>query len=384
MKRTMAILLAAILAVSLLTACGASNSTADQGLGYGYSSGGGNTAPAAAPAPSASPGVLYNAMSAAKTGYDYEYDYDYEYPDTGEMIETQVEVGRYDGENHSDVSGTLPEAGGMAEKIIYTANADIETIDFDASIEMVDELIRLNNAFIEYSYQSGRNFAQSYYGYQTYRTANYTIRVPKERFNAMKDNLDILGNVTSLSTNAENITSQFRDMESLLASYRIQEERLLAMLEKTDTVTDMITIESRLAEVRYSIESYTSTLNNWQTQVDYSTLTLFIREVEKLSETVPIQRSYWQQVGDGLQATTRNVGEFFTQLFKWIVVNLPVLAILAIIVIVIVLLVKRGRNKKRKLRNYNNNYGNNYNNNNNSANIGDNSNNSENNGNNSP
>ena len=361
MKRIIAVLLAAFLAASLLTACGASGSSKADSAMYGYSGGGGAPAPGgAAPSASTSPNALYNMMS------DNEYDYGNDYPESAAMIEAAMEVGRYEGENQSgvsDVSGTLPQAGGMAEKIIYTANADIETVDFDASIGMVDELIRLNNAFIEYSYQSGRNFSQSYYGYQTYRTANFTIRVPKERYNAMKDSLDVLGNVTSLSTNAENITAQFRDMESLLSSYRIQEERLLAMLEKTETVTDMITIESRLAEVRYSIESYTSTLNNWQTQVDYSTLTLFIREVEKLSETVPIQRSYWQQVGDGLQSTTKRVGQFFTEFFKWIVVNSPVLAILAIIIIVIVMLVKRGSKKKRdRINSYRNNSENNGNN----------------------
>ena len=352
MKRTTAILLAAILAASLLTACGSSSDSyfgASESVNMSMS-----IAPQAAPMPSASSGaaydfaepeVLYAAMSEGGTGAAPQMQ--------GEM---------FDEDSSSDPYGTLPDAGsgGLAEKIIYTAYADIETVDFDETIEMVNELISFNNAFIETSYQGGRNLTQSHYGYQTYRTANFTLRVPKERFRAVTDDLDILGNVTSLSTNAENISSQFRDVESRLSSYRIQEERLLAMLEKSDTVADMITIESRLADVRYSIESFTSTLNNWQNQVDYSTLTLFIREVEKLSETVPIQQTYWQQVGSGLQSTTRGVGEFFTEIFKWLIVNLPVFAILAIIAIVIVIVVKKKIKKRRMLYNYGNNINNNY------------------------
>ena len=356
MKKTMAILLATFLAISLLTACGRSSDNGAPLLMNSYSASGGSSMAYSVPQASSSP---------AQTGsgaYDYDRTEVYAMETgTGTMPEAPpMPDDIYDGDS---LFGTLPEAGsgGLSEKIIYTANADIETVDFDSTLEMVNDLLSFNNAFIENSYLGGRNYAQSYYGYQVYRTANYTLRIPVDRFKAVVDNLEILGNVISKTTNAENITAQFRDTSSRLTSYRIQEERLLAMLEKSETVTDMITIESRLADVRYSIESLTSTLSNWQNQVDYSTLTLYIREVEKLSETMPIQRTYWQQVGDGLQLTTRNVGEFFTNLFKWIVVNSPVLVILAIIVIVIVVIIKRKRSKKRKLYEYYNSNNNNNN-----------------------
>ena len=63
------------------------------------------------------------------------------------------------------------------------------------------------------------------------------------------------------------------------------------MLEKAETVADMITIESRLSEVRYNIESVTSQLNNWQHQVDYSTINLSIYEVKELSPEIAIPRT---------------------------------------------------------------------------------------------
>ena len=191
---------------------------------------------------------------------------------------------------------------------------------------------------------------QSYHGYKTYRTASFTIRVPKDRFDSVTGNLEALGNVTTLRTDAQNITAQFYDTDSRLTSYRIQEERLLAMLESADNVTDMISLESRLSDIRYNIETLTSTLRNWQSQVDYSSVSLYIYEVERYTEIVPVQqRTYWQQIGDGLTATTKNVGEFFMNLFKWLVINLPVLGILAIIAVVIIIIVRR-RVKKDKLR----------------------------------
>ena len=123
------------------------------------------------------------------------------------------------------------------------------------------------------------------------------------------------------------------------------------MLEKADTVADMITIESSLADVRYNIESLTSTLKNWQGMVDYSSLTLFIREVEELTEIVPIRQSYWQQIGEGIRSTMRSIGDFFKNLFKWVVVNLPVLVIIAVIVVLCVIAIRIRIRKRRKAKN---------------------------------
>lgn len=239
-------------------------------------------------------------------------------------------------------------SGGLAEKIIYSAYAGIETIDFDESIKKVYELIESCGAFIESSNITGRNYTQTYYDWQTYRFASFSIRVPSDRLDEMIERLAIIGNVTSTSREAVNITSEFYDTQSRLNAYRTQEERLLSMLSKAETVADMIEIEGRLAEVRYSIESMTTTLRNWQNQVDYSTLSLQISEVEKMTEIKPIQRSYWQQISEGLSDTLTSVGDFFKDLFKWLVINFPVLIILAVIVVLAVIIIRRSIRRKRQ------------------------------------
>jgi hypothetical protein len=253
----------------------------------------------------------------------------------------------------SDESGVVPITAPvtddrLAEKIVYTVSADIESLNFDETINGVYELLAFNMGFVESSYVGGRNHEARFHGWQTYRHANFTLRVPVDRLNAITANLEELGNVTSLRSDAVNITAQFTDTQARLSSLRIQEERLLDMLRRAEDVPDMIAIEERLSNVRYQVETITATLRNWQNQVDYSTLHLFIREVEIYTEVTPVQqRTYWQQIGDGLQTTTRSVGQFFMNLFKWLVINLPVLAILAVIAVIGVIIVKR---KMRRLK----------------------------------
>jgi hypothetical protein len=246
----------------------------------------------------------------------------------------------------SDEDGTGLTGGNTAstlsaEKIIYSYSATVETTKFDETLGNLNTMLGQYGAFIETSYVSG-----SKYGYDNFRSASYTIRVPVKNFAALTGGLDTLGNVYNENTTSDNITAQFTDTESRLNTYRTEESRLLSMLDKADTVEDMIAIEARLSDVRYQIESLTSMLRNWQNEVDYSTVTLYINEVEELTDQLSTQRTYWEKIGDGFNATLKGIGDFFKGLFMVLIVASPVLLILAVIAVVVVILVRRSTRKR--------------------------------------
>ena len=323
MKKAISILLCTIFLTMLLTACGAGYNSPDA-----MWAGGNSSAPQAMPAPA---------------------------PEMPEAEYYMDDMGDWDAPSEAQSeSGILPVSApvteGMSEKIIYSVYANIETMSFEETVENVHTLMARYSAFIENSSVSGVNYESRYRGWNEYRRAYYSLRVPKDRLNAITADLDILGNVTNLTSNAENITSQFFDTQSRLNTLTIQEERLLTMLSKAEDIPDLIAIEERLGEVRYQIEALTTTLNNWQNQVDYSYLTLEIWEVEQFTEITEIHRTYWQQIGDGFMSTVRGVGSFFKDLFRWLIVSAPVLVILAVIAFVIFIIVRRSiraSNKKR-------------------------------------
>ena len=270
-------------------------------------------------------------------------------PDTEEWVSEESTADNASGETGGGVIAGTGIQVNLSDKIIYTAWADIETTEFENSIDAVYTLLDKFNAFVESSYVSGNSYANEYYGRQSYRDAEIVIRVPRENYAALTSELSVLGNVLSINSSSQNITTQYTDTESRLETYRIEEDRLQDMLEKAETVEDMITIESRLSEIRYYIESLTSTLRDWDNEVNYSTVTVNLREVKKLTEQLPVQRTYWEEIGDGIMSTLRSVGEFFKELFKFIFVSLPVLVILAVIVVVVIVIIVKSR-KKRKNR----------------------------------
>jgi hypothetical protein len=259
--------------------------------------------------------------------------------DAAEAEEPSAEFSSGGGIAGEGTDNSALDAGQLdTDKIIYSAYAEIETVDFDESLKALDQMIGRLGAFVESSAVTGNNYG---YGGRSARSAEYTVRVPRECFEEMTGSLSTLGNVPYSSTKSDNITPRYTDTESRLKAYRIEEERLLAMLEKTATVEEMLSIEDRLTEVRYNIESLTSAIQGWDSLIRYSTVSLRIYEVAEYTEEVPAQRGYWQQVGDALRGSLEGLGRFFQWLLKALIAALPVLIVLSAVIVPVALLIRR-------------------------------------------
>lgn len=232
-----------------------------------------------------------------------------------------------------------------SDKVIYSGTAEIETLEFDKTLEDLSKLIADCGGFVQSSNITGNDFNTSYYGGKSYRSAEYSIRIPADKFKSVTESLSTLGNVPYSSTNAENITMQYRDSEARLVARQAEEKRLIELLSNAKTVEEILQIESRLSDVRYNIESLTSQIENWDNLVSYSTLQLNIREVTLYTDNAPATLSYGEQLKDGFLRSLQALGRFFKGFFRYFVAALPVLFILAIVAVVVVVIVKATKKK---------------------------------------
>ena len=318
MKKTFSLLLALVMLLSL-AGCGSAAKT--------------SSSPAYAPAPAA--------------GYDGGYAFDYAVEEPAMMAE-EAEYGGFSSSNSAAGSAALsgseadktPEAGDIAvDKIIYSANATVETTDFDGTIEKLEAMIAGYGGFIESSSVSGNNYYYSSHGYASSRSADYRIRIPSRDFASVMNSLSTLGNVPYSNTYTENITSQYYDAQARLEAYRTEEKSLLEMMEKAETVEDLLQIQDYLSDVRYHIESMQSKLTNWDRQVSYSTISVSVQEVQEYTPEAKL--SFGQQLSLALSRGLKSVGEFFRDLLLWLLEALPALILLAAIVVLVVFLVRR-------------------------------------------
>ena len=170
--------------------------------------------------------------------------------------------------NTTAARGTESEAPSEnPDKIIYSADATVETTAFDETIGKVSALVEQFGGWIESSSVSGSNYYQKARGTASTRDASYTLRIPSGRFRELMDSLSGLGNIPYSHIYTENVTAQYYDVQAHLKAYQTQETRLLEMMELAETVEDVIILEDRLTELRYKIESLQSSLNNWDRRV---------------------------------------------------------------------------------------------------------------------
>ena len=141
------------------------------------------------------------------------------------------------------------------------------------------------------------------------------------------------------------VTLSYVDTESRIKALKVEEERLLTLMEQAENMADLLEIEARLTEVRYELENYTSRLRTFDNQIDYATIYLNIEEV-KVYTTVVEEQTVWERISEGFIGNLHSLGNNILEFVIFLLVSLPYLAVYGVIALVIVLIVKRSKKKK--------------------------------------
>ncbi len=225
------------------------------------------------------------------------------------------------------------------EKLIYTSRVVLETEEFDTATDALHATIKSLGGIIisENAYNlNGVNRGG-------YRNLSMTVRIPQENYDAFLSGISESYNVASIQNSVENLTERYYDNENRLKSYRIQEERLFAMLEKAENVSEMLEIEARLCDVQYQIEALTNTQTTIDNDVKYSTFYLDLNEVTKFTSPAP------KTFGDRLVETLKDSGEMFAEFLEGALFTLIILApYIAIAGVIAIVAVCTFKHKKKK------------------------------------
>ncbi len=248
-RRVFAILLTLAMALSL-TACGGS-----------ASSGSTNKAEAmAAPSAPAAPAPMAPA----------------------EMEDGMVSTGAAAG-------GAMDNGGPSGQKLIRTAHLEMESTAFEDAAAALEELTERLGGYYERgsiaNYKSGA------------RRAEYTVRVPAEKYEEFLTQAGALCHVTWQETSQDDISEAYYDTAGRLKTQQIKLERLQELLSKAELMEDIITIESAISETEWNIENLSGTLRHYDGKVDYATVYITMNEVYKLSNVEEVPDSFGSRLG---------------------------------------------------------------------------------------
>ena len=293
-RKYLAIILSAVLIVSLLAGCAKSM---DAGMAEDY---------------------YYNAPESAGSGV-----YDDSYKEMGEA--------------------SIAEAELTDRKLIKTVELNAETEDLDELLGALTQQVNQLGGYVE----NQRVYNGSAYSKYRSRSASMTIRIPAEKLDAFVNHVEGSTNIVSRYSYIDDVTLTYVATESRVNALVAEEQRLLELLSQAETMSDLLEVEARLTDVRYELESVTSRLNVLKNQVSYSTVNLSIDEVV---EYTPVEEeTFWQRISGGFMDSLKGIGDGVVEVTVFVLANLPYLVLLAACAVAVIFLAKRNiRRKKAK------------------------------------
>jgi hypothetical protein len=176
------------------------------------------------------------------------------------------------------------------------------------------------------------NLSQS--GTADTRSASLTIRVPSSRFgDALQQLKSLEGEVQTSGVSAQDVTDQFVDLQARLTAKQAEEQRYIAILNRANTIDEILKVDASLGSVRTQIEQLTAQINSIKQRTDFSTISMSISTLSVLpGDTTTKAWDPAKTVGRALAALGAMM-QVFADVVIWLVVFgwLPLIAFAVLI-----------------------------------------------------
>ncbi len=176
----------------------------------------------------------------------------------------------------------------VQRKVISIATVSLEVESVETAVGQVRDIAGRLGGFVEQLSSSGGSESPF---------AELTVRVPQPQFEPALTRIEALGEVQSRELGSEDVTEQFIDLSARLRTSRREEQSLLALLERSSSVTEILTVERELTRVRSDIERAQGQLTFLERQVDLATIRVVLFPPGTLPTNPPVA-SYTMDVSN--------------------------------------------------------------------------------------
>ena len=225
------------------------------------------------------------------------------------------------------------------QKLIRTAQMNLETTDFEKAVQGLTDLTEQMGGYFESSSVGKRNSG---------RWAEYTVRIPAEKYQSFLDQAGALCHETWRDTRQEDISERYYDTQGRLKTQQIKLERLQTLLAKAEAMEDIITIESAISETEQMIDDLSGTLRHYDGQVDYASVCITLNEVYKLSSVEEVPDSFMSRLGKAFSGGWANFTDGLENLAVALAYGWMWVLVLAAVAVVVVRVLRKRRCKVQK------------------------------------
>lgn len=221
-------------------------------------------------------------------------------------------------------------------KIIRDISVNMTTQNYADTMTLIREQTAKAGGYVVYSSESKNS--------RKLRYANLTLRIPAGKLDVFMADVEDGGNVTSRSESANDVTASYMDNAARLETQNGLMERLRSLVTDAADLSDLLELESKIAETQYEIDRLKGLLNQTDHLVAYATVSLYVEEQSATAVTTKL--TLGQRIARAFNA---GIEDFVTLLEDGVVfltASLPFIVLIAVVVVV-VRIVWKARKKKR-------------------------------------
>lgn len=279
------------------------------------------------------------AQKSAQDSYGGADDY------SGGSAPAENAEGAVDMSAESTVQGSMQPNASASQKLIYIGEMEIESEQFEADYAALKEQVAAMGGYLAGETLSGT--APVAYG-DAGRYGELVARIPTERFQAFLDDADGRMDIVRRHVDVQDITEYYYDNEARIALLETRYAKLEGHLRAAEKMEDIITLEKEMSEILSELDTLKGERRHLDHQVEYSTLTIEIREVVRSAGVATSKEGVGSRMGEAFNGTLRAIGVFFESAAVFLVGASPLLLMLAVIAVIVLLCVRAGKKRKAK------------------------------------
>ena len=223
-------------------------------------------------------------------------------------------------------------------KIIRTASLTIATKTYDESLALLRQLCGDAGGWVSWSSEST--------GGTGLRSASLTLRIPASRLDAFLEGTGGAGRVTYRSETADDVSDSYYDTAARLETQKALMARLRALVTDAASLSDLLELESQIADTQYQIDRLQSSLNSTDRQVSYATVDVTLQEENASSDITDGEKSLGQRILSALETGLEAFLDFLSDMAVFLAAALPFILLVAVVWITVKLI--RRAIKRRK------------------------------------
>lgn len=261
-----------------------------------------------------------------------------------------ADPGDYAANNNEESSGSLTADSIQKEMLVYSCYMDVDTLDFDTSLNSFKNTLDIYGGFVETEHFSdggggGRWYNENEEKWQSYSA---TVRIPSSNYDAFCNSAGGLGDLRSKTSTVENLSQEYSDLSTSLEIYEAKEQRYIALLADITEDEYAVEIERELTNIQIQIASIKTRMNRISTDVAYSYVYFTLNEVKEYVSAPVKTDTFFDRLGNTFSNAGRGFLEFLEGLLFFLIYTVPYFVLIGIVVFVIVKIVKKRRAKKRE------------------------------------